>query len=99
MSEQITLFGENIPAKRSRSAEQKAKRNFLARFQRWSDKMMDVPTTSEGKCGYGKPCDYCVNDIYTSKWARGACSRALNRMIKETGIQIDYETAEPSDVW
>lgn len=94
MSDQITLFGGNIPAKRSRSSEQKAKRNFLARFQRWSDKMADDPTTSEGKCGYGKPCDYCVND-----WARSACSRALNRMIKETGIQIDYETAEPSDVW
>jgi hypothetical protein len=93
MSDQITLFGENIPAKRSRSAEQKAKRNFLARFQRWSDKRADDPTTSEGKCGYGKPCDYCVND------SPNPCSRALNRMIKETGVTINYETAEPSDVW
>ena len=94
MSDQITLFGENIPAKRSRSAEQKAKRNFLARFQRWSDKMVDDPTTSEGKCGYGKPCDYCVDSSVKSP-----CAKALNAMIKETGKTINYGTAEPSDVW
>ena len=34
---QLTVFGDEIELKRSVSAEAKAKKNFLARFQRWCD--------------------------------------------------------------
>lgn len=94
MNDQINVFGEDVSSKRSVSAEQKAKRNFLARFQRWCDKEADDETTATGMCGWGDPCDYCADSSVKSP-----CAKALNAMIKETGIQIDYETADPSDFW
>lgn len=94
MKDQFDVFGGVTAVKRAPSEEQKKKRNFLARFQRWSDRRMHDPVSSEGKCGYGAPCDHCK-----STSLHNPCARALNAMIRETGIEIDYDTADPADVW
>lgn len=89
------LFGDEIilTKQRTASAEAKAKRNWLMRFQRWSDNMAQDGITSLGKCGYGSMCDYC-NMLYKSP-----CVNALLTKLKEERKTLNYETAKFRDVW
>ena len=64
------------------------------RFQRWSNKESQNGLTSRGKCGYGTMCDYCDNNTYGNP-----CVRALNKMLKEKCLSIDYGIADFDDIW
>ena len=81
--EQMTLL-EDINAERP-EVERREKRNFMARFQRWSDRMKDDPVTSFGKCGYGTICDNCDGEM-----KRKPCARAYADYVKEHGLKPNY---------
>ena len=88
------LFGELVDDKPKRKVPDKAKRNWQLRFQHWSDEISMDGTTSLGKCGYGKICDYCTDNHYGNP-----CVRALNCMLREKGLTVDYNSADYEDVW
>lgn len=88
---QLDLYGNEV--KVAPKPVNKEKRNWENAFQRWSDKMHDVPTEHYGKCGYGEMCDYC--DLETKR----PCVRALNYMCKEKEITIDYSERDFEDIW
>lgn len=94
MNQITNLFGEPYDNKSKRKPVDKVRRNWQARFQRWSDKNSMDGMTSRGKCGYGSMCDYCTNNHYGNP-----CVRALNCMLKEKGLTIDYQSADFYDVW
>jgi hypothetical protein len=75
-------------------AEKKSKRNFEQRFQAWCDKMLQLSSVPEGKCGWGMVCDWCEGADLGRP-----CIKALNNMLKEKLLQIDYEKATPREVW
>lgn len=80
------LFGEPysfIPVKRK--SKDKKRLAWENAFQRWSDKNSQDGTTPLGCCGYGRICDYCTN----SDKGR-PCVRALNAMVREKRLVIDY---------
>lgn len=91
---QLTVFGDEVELKRSVSAEAKAKKNFLARFQRWCDREGETEYSPLGVCGWGQTCNYCADSS-----AKTPCAKALNSRIKEEGLVIDYVTADPADWW
>ena len=91
----LNLLGEpieNEPQKSNKS--DKAKRNWENRFQRWSNKMFESEETSIGKCGNGEVCDYCTDNSYGRP-----CVRALNQMLREKQLSIDYSNADFLQVW
>ena len=97
MAEQYDFFGgcEEPPAPKPKI--DKVKRNWENRFQRWSDKMAEVATTTEGKCGYGFMCDYCEDNTYGRP-----CVRAFNevlRSVEKYNIKVDYEKLSFEDAW
>lgn len=94
MSEQISFLplGDEDVKELERQAEQlyeyaKKKRNWENRFQKWSDEhgMQEYCTESWGACGYGSMCDWCTDNSYGRP-----CVRALNAMLREKHLQIDY---------
>ena len=97
MAEQYDFFGgcQEIPAK-AKAKNYKQKRNWENRFQRWSNKMAEVATTSEGKCGCGSMCDYCEDNSYGRP-----CVRAFNELLRKVNVKpvIDYEKLSFEDAW
>ena len=91
---QINIFGECEETIKPKPIIDKQKRNWEDRFQRWSDKMADVGTTPEGKCGYGSMCDNCEDNTYGRP-----CVRALNDMCRAKNIKIDYEKQTFENAW
>lgn len=89
----FNLFGEPYENKQKKPVN-KQRRNWQNRFQRWSNNISQDGTTSFGKCGYGYMCDYCINNHIGNP-----CVRALNSMLREKCLTIDYETAEFEDIW
>lgn len=94
MAEQYDLFGgcEEPPA--SKPKIDKVKRNWEARFQRWSNKEFRDGSYGFGACGYGSMCDYCEDNTYGRP-----CVRALNILLREKNIKIDYEKLSFEDAW
>ena len=90
----LDLFGnETSPP---RKPDNKIKRNWENRFQRWSDKsgLSTKNTTGYGCCGYGSMCDYCDGNHNGRE-----CIRALNAMLKAENKTIDYVSQKFEDVW
>lgn len=89
------LLGEPIENKPQKSDKsEKVKRNWENRFQRWCNKMFEEEGTSIGKCGNGGICDYCADNSYGRP-----CVRALNLMLREKRLSIDYSNADFLQVW
>ena len=93
MEKIINLFGEPYD-RPPRTKQDKIQSNWQDRFQRWSNKESQNGLTSRGKCGYGTMCDYCDNNTYGNP-----CVRALNKMLKEKCLSIDYGIADFDDIW
>lgn len=91
MKEQIDIFGNVVDIK---PVIDKVKRNWENRFQRWSNKQFHEGQVSYGACGYGSMCDYCEDNSYGRP-----CVRALNEMLREKGIVLDYEKIKFEEVW
>lgn len=72
----------------------KQRRNWEYAFQKWSDDNPTKGLDSYGCCGYGSMCDYCEDNSYGRP-----CVRALNEMLREKGIYLDYTKAKFEDVW
>lgn len=89
MSEQLKMF--ETPESDS---VKKAKRNWENAFQNWCDKNSQDGYTDLGSCGNGIVCDWCTDQCYGRP-----CVRALNRMCKEKGIEIDYSVRDFESVW
>lgn len=72
------------------------KRNWEYAFQKWSDKhgIESDNTEDYGCCGYGSMCDWCEDNSYGRP-----CVRALNKMCREKGIEIDYESRDFEKIW
>lgn len=87
------LFGEEF-IRFPKKAVDKVKRNWESRFQRWCDKQFQEDGTPVGKCGLGMICDYCTDNHYGRP-----CVRALNEMLRENHLEIDYQNADYIDVW
>ena len=89
---QIDIFGNQIV--RCASPDEKAKRNFENGFQRWSNEQARNEFDSLGICGFGSMCDYCEDNTYGRP-----CVRALNAMLRDKRITIDYKTKSFQEVW
>ena len=95
MAEQYDIFGNWQEPPKPKPKNDKQKRNWENRFQRWSDKMgISEPTEPYGKCGYGSMCDYCEDNGYGRP-----CVRALNEMCRVKNIKIDYSKRTYEEVW
>ena len=92
--EQYDIFGGCKEPEPDRPKVDKRKRNWENGFQRWSDNQAQESGTPLGKCGYGSMCDYCENNTYGRP-----CVRALNEMLREKNIQIDYEKQSYENAW
>lgn len=73
-----------------------AKRRWERAFQKWSDEhgMGANNTTGYGCCGYGSMCEWCDDPSYGNP-----CVRALNAMLREKGITINYEIQTFEGIW
>lgn len=91
MNEQMTMF--SIPKGERTDL---AKRRWENAFQKWSDKHgMNTDNTEDyGCCGYGAMCDWCEDNSYGRP-----CVRALNKMCREKGIYLNYESRDFVKVW
>lgn len=87
------LFGEPYSPKKKKPVN-KTRRNWENRFQRWSNNQSQDGYTSIGICGYSDICDYCKDNTYGHP-----CVRALNAMIKEKQLKIDYSNADFFNIW
>ena len=91
----LNLLGEPTENKPKKSDESdKVKRNWENRFQRWCNEMFEEEGTSIGKCGNGGMCDYCADNSYGRP-----CVRALNQMLREKRLSIDYNNADFLQIW
>ena len=88
---QIDIFGNSVETK---PIVNKDRRNWENRFQRWSNKQFHEGATGYGACGYGAMCDYCEDMGYGRP-----CVRALNAMLRDMRIVLDYNTATFEEVW
>lgn len=89
------LFGEPMNNKPPKESEaEKVKRKWENRFQRWCNEMFEEEGTSIGKCGNGGMCDYCADNSYGRP-----CVRALNQMLREKHLSIDYNKADFLQIW
>lgn len=88
---QIDIFGEIVTKGPHLDKE---KRNFEDRFQRWSNKEFHDGRYGYGACGYGSMCDYCEDNSYGRP-----CVRALNEMLRERQITLDYKNITFEEVW
>lgn len=89
--EQLSLFPD-IPERKKPSNREK--RNWEDAFQRWSNRHASDGADSLGCCGYGAMCDWCENMEIGRP-----CVRALNNMVREKGITIDYLNRNFEAVW
>ncbi len=90
---QIDIFGNTVSVQVKPKID-KQKRNWEDRFQRWSNKQFQEGLVSYGACGYGSMCDYCEDMTYGRP-----CVRALNEMLRENKIVLDYAKATFEEVW
>ena len=74
----------------------KRKRKWENAFQKWSNEHCLEPnnTTSYGCCGYGSMCDWCKDNSYGRP-----CVRALNEMLREKRMRINYDDYDFGKVW
>lgn len=97
MTDQMQLFDTSTSEKKSSSSTGKAKRKWENGFQRWSDQQFaanEHKYSPFGCCGFGSMCDYCEDNSYGRP-----CVRALNAMIREKRLKIDYEKTGYEEVW
>ena len=92
MADQMQLY--DTSEKQSSNNTGKAKRKWENGFQRWSDRNSEDGGSSSGCCGFGSICDYCEDNSYGCP-----CVRALNAMIREKRLKIDYEKTGYEEVW
>lgn len=90
MNEQTALF-DVLPKPKK---EDKAKRTWERKFQKWSDNASLDGSEPYGSCGFGAICDYCTDSSYGRP-----CVRALNAMCRERRKTIDYEKTSFIDAW
>lgn len=91
MSEQIDIFGNAVKITPKINKE---KRNWENRFQRWSNQQFHEGRVAYGACGYGSMCAYCEDNTYGRP-----CVRALNEMLRDINIKIDYTKISFEEVW
>lgn len=92
MADQMQLF--DTSEKQSSNSAGKAKRKWENGFQRWSDRHSADGGDSFGSCEFGSMCDYCDDNSYGRP-----CVRALNAMIREKRLKIDYEKTGYVEAW
>ena len=81
---QLDIFGNMTePTPKPTNRE---KRNWENAFQKWSNKEFQEGRYGYGACGYGSMCDYCKDMGYGRP-----CVRALNEMLREANIKLDYK--------
>lgn len=98
MGKQLSLLGDavlydNLARKKKRNS----KLRWENAFQKWSDDhgITEQSRTEDwGCCGYGSMCDWCEDNSYGRP-----CVRALNKMCREKGIEIDYESRDFEKIW
>lgn len=93
MADQMQLYdaSENQP----HIDADRIKRKWENGFQKWSNEQFAANEYSPfGCCGFGSMCDYCEDNTYGRP-----CVRALNNMLREKHLKIDYETADYEKVW
>lgn len=95
----IPMLGEENIEELKEQAERineyaKCKRKWENAFQKWSNSQLEDDYTSLGKCGYGSMCDWCRDNSYGRP-----CVRALNEMLREKRIRIDYTDFDFAKVW
>lgn len=91
MAEQLELYAVEKSPKRH---DDKLRRKWENGFQRWSNKAAQDESTSDGVCGFGAICDHCEDNTYGKP-----CVRALNAMLREKRLSIDYEKVTYEEVW
>ena len=94
MAKQYDFFGGCEEPPKPYPKIDKVKRNWEARFQRWSNKEFQEGRNGYGACGYGSMCDYCEDNSYGRP-----CIRALNELFRKKNIKIDYEKLSFEDAW
>lgn len=91
----LNLFGDLVEQQpKSNDELKRTKRNWENRFQHWCNKQSQDECTNLGVCGFGEMCDYCKDNSYGRP-----CVRALNQMLKERNLTIDYEKADFYSIW
>ena len=94
-AEQLSFAVPDIYTELRMDREQKkAKRRWEDHFQKWSNEQSEDGHTPEGCCGYGSMCDYCEDNSYGRP-----CVRALNAMLRDKKIRIDYTDYDFKKVW
>ena len=96
MSDQQTLFplSDFYGALHGYAEWKKLKRRWENAFQKWSDEQSQDGYSPEGCCGYGSMCDYCGDNSYGRP-----CVRALNAMVRDKKIRIDYTDFDFKKIW
>lgn len=79
---------------RMKHEQEKAKRRWEDRFQKWSNEQSQDGYQPYGCCGTGDLCDYCEDNTYGRP-----CVRALNALCREKGLKIDYTNYDFKEVW
>lgn len=92
MKDQIDIFGNIVNTEKR--ITNKEKLNWENRFQNWSNKQFHEGRVEYGACGYGSMCDYCEDNSYGRP-----CVRALNEMLRENNIVLDYKKITFEEVW
>lgn len=95
MADQMQLY--DVSENRPHADADRAKRKWENGFQRWSNQQFAANAHNYspfGCCGFGSMCDYCEDNTYGRP-----CVRALNSMLREKHLKIDYETADYEKVW
>ena len=95
MADQMQLY--DTAEKQSSNNTGKVKWKWENGFQRWSNRQFADNGSSGspfGCCGFGSMCDYCEDNTYGRP-----CVRALNAMIREKRLKIDYEKTGYEEVW
>lgn len=94
MSKQLSLFGNTVLYDNLARKKRNSKLRWEYAFQKWSNEQFMAGRSTEGICGYGSMCDWCEDNSYGRP-----CVRALNKMCREKGIEIDYESRDFEKIW
>ena len=97
MSEQLSLLEKAILSDNLKKMKKRVRRRWEYAFQKWSNEHgieSANNTTSYGCCGFAKICDYCKDNSYGKP-----CVRALNAMLREQKIEIDYSDRDFEKIW
>lgn len=92
-SGQITFEGD-FKGQKAVSDYTKKKKAWEDGFQKWSNEQSQKGEEAYGACGYGSMCDYCKDNSYGRP-----CVRALNAMIRDKWINLDYDKLTYEDAW